>query len=86
MKDIIKLREEIDAIDTQLIQLIKKRIVVMKEIGEVKKQEKKPIRDYVREEEKLSKLTTQAKALSIPESILHHIWKVFFSSSEDIEK
>jgi monofunctional chorismate mutase len=56
MKSINSLREEIDSIDNKILNLIKKRALISKEIGKLKKLSKTPIKDKNREKEILKKL------------------------------
>ena len=83
MNDLNSLREKIDIIDKELLSLFEKRIEVMKEVGEVKKELGRPIRDPQREEEKIKLLLSQT---TLPEEVVKRIWAVFFESSEEIEK
>ncbi len=83
MNDLNSLRKKIDIIDKELLLLFEKRVEVMKEVGEVKKELGRPIRDLQREEEKIRSLLSQT---SLPEEVVKRIWTVFFESSEEIEK
>jgi len=86
MQDIKHLRTLIDQIDDSLLDGIKKRITVMKQIGEVKKNIKKETRDEDREGEKKEHLKQKARELGIPENIITSIWQIFFEESVEIEK
>lgn len=81
-----ELRNTIDTIDKQLLELLHKRIEIMKQIGTEKKQLQLPIRDQHREKEKLSSMQKQAKTLDLPLPLITNIWKIFFEISEEIEK
>jgi chorismate mutase len=83
MKD---LRKQIDTIDDELLQLLQKRVVVMKKVGEAKKFLQQPIRDEQREKEKLAEVEEKANLLQIPDALVVNIWKLFFEISEEIEK
>lgn len=86
MNKLDELRNQIDEIDNQLLDLLSKRITIMEQIGDEKKALHMPIRDQVRENEKLAAMQDQAKELHIPESLVKQIWKLFFEVSEEIEK
>lgn len=51
MKDLQKLRVEIDEIDRELVKLLEKRMNISLKIGEYKKEKKIDIRDMGREEQ-----------------------------------
>jgi chorismate mutase len=86
MNELEDLRKEIDAIDNHLLEIIQKRLIIMKQTGEAKKKIGKPVRDEKREQEIISLLEEKAKELGIPIQIIQGIWKVFFEASIDIEK
>jgi len=81
-----ELRKEIDSVDEKILILLKTRLLLMKKIGEEKKNEVKPIRDPQREEEKIQDVQQQAHILNIPTKLVRDIWKLFFEISEEIEK
>ncbi len=85
-KQLQDLRNQIDTIDTALLELLQKRIIVMEKIGNEKKLLQKPIRDEKREKQKLLAMEQKAKKLTIPERLVKVIWKLFFDISEEIEK
>ncbi|MDD6058070.1 MAG: prephenate dehydratase [Clostridiales bacterium] len=60
MKDLIRLREEIDAIDTQIVELYQKRMELSVGVAEYKIKTGKKVFDKEREEEKLEKLSKLA--------------------------
>jgi chorismate mutase len=80
------LRKQIDTIDDELLQLLQKRVAVMKKVGEAKKSLQQPIRDEQREKEKLAEVEGKANLLQIPNELVINIWKLFFEISEEIEK
>lgn len=86
MNELEDLRAEIDGIDKHLLEIIKKRLIVMKQTGDAKKRAGKSIRDEKREKEKITKLEQEAKELGIPTKIIMEIWQVFFENSIEIEK
>lgn len=86
MNNLEELRKHIDAIDTEILQLLQKRITIMQQIGEEKKVLHKPIRDFEREQQQLSVLEEKAATLHIPKILVRNIWKLFFETSEEIER
>ncbi len=65
MERIRALREEIDNIDTQVLQLLKQRVELCRAIGATKREHGIPIRDAKREEEKLADLMNKARRLEL---------------------
>lgn len=86
MPTIEELRNQIDQIDQKLLEVIKERIAVMRQIGEMKKSQNIEIRDFEREDTKIAMLKQQAAELNIPENIILAVWNVFFENSLEIEK
>ncbi len=86
MPTIEELRNQIDQIDEKLLKVIKERIAIMRQIGEMKKSQNIEIRDFDREDSKVAMLKKQAKELNIPENIIMAVWNVFFENSLEIEK
>lgn len=81
-----ELRAQINKIDQKLLEAIKERIVVMQQIGEMKKSQNIDVRDFEREDSKIAMLKKQAQELNIPENIIMAVWNVFFENSLEIEK
>ncbi len=65
MEKIRVLREEIDAIDTKILHLLKQRVEVCKNIGETKRGHGISIRDSKREDEQIAHLVKTAKMLDL---------------------
>lgn len=60
MKDIVKLREEINEIDRELVGLFKKRMAVAAEVAEFKRENSMPVYDAERERLLLEKISSMA--------------------------
>ena len=86
MDELTSLRQQIDQIDTDILQLLEKRIALMKSVGKAKKEIGIEIRDPQREEEKMAMLEKKAEELQIPLELLHTIWQEMFHLSDEIEK
>jgi chorismate mutase-like protein len=83
---LIKYRDEIDTIDNELLTLFAKRFIVVKNIGEYKKEKGLPIIDKTREEAKLQSLYEKAKAFAIDEAFIKKIWQTLFEKAYTLEK
>lgn len=86
MDDLSKLREEIDAVDNQLLQLLKKRIEIVKRVGDLKKKTGQAIVDASREQSIIDKRSEQAKAYGIDRSIVEKVWRTLFQIAYTIEE
>lgn len=71
---LLKLREEIDALDKQLVVLLGRRLRIAKEIARIKKREKLPIFDPVREKELKARLQEFARAEGLSASIIEELF------------
>ena len=58
--DLLILRDQIDAIDKQIVELYEKRVDVCKEVAEYKIETGKKVFDKVREAEKIEKVKAMA--------------------------
>ncbi len=84
--NLAKLRSDIDALDNELLQLVKRRLEIMKKIGDFKKSGGFEIRDFPREKTVVEALEKKADEQNIPKTIIKKIWHIFFSFSEEIEQ
>lgn len=86
MKTLLELRETIDTIDNNVLELIAQRRAIVQEVGEFKKTDNIAIKDSLREKEKLNQLEKTGETLSIPKTLIENIWKVLFNDAYEIEK
>ena len=59
--DLKELRNQIDAVDVQLVSLLRERLELSKQVAESKIQSGKPIYDHDREQEKLDSLAKESE-------------------------
>ena len=59
-EELERLREEIDRVDAELVELLNKRLQLVDEIGALKRGQGLPVRDRAREEELLAHIRAQA--------------------------
>jgi len=76
------LRQEIDAINAQIIALFAKRLDVARKIAEVKKQEDLPVHDPKREEEQLNILRKMASQHGVSPAVIEEIFALFVDYSK----
>jgi len=86
MDQLKKLRNEVDAIDDELIALVEARIGVVKKIRDIKKRNNFNIKDNEREEALLQELIKRGESKGIDKRIIIKIWKALFELSYQIER
>lgn len=78
MNEIEGLREEIDKVDREIVQLLNKRIELVLHIGELKNRDELAVEDLEREKEILSKLCGD----KLDGEFLRNIYEVIFRYSK----
>ena len=84
-KRILELRQKIDTLDEEIIQLLKKRMGISKEVGKLKEKLDIPVEDMGREQEIIDRLTQQA-GRNLSEEQLIRIFTAVFKSSKQIQR
>ena len=84
-KRILELRQQIDAIDEEVIRLLKKRMGISKEVGKLKEELHIPVEDKGREEDIIHRLTQQV-GQNLTEEQLIRIFTAVFKSSKQVQK
>lgn len=79
------LRKLIDEIDNQLLDLIKSRMDIVVEIGNVKKDNNVEVVDEKREQEIYDRLVSKAKEKGVKPEIMKKVWKSLLEISYEIE-
>ena len=85
MKDLNSLRNKIDKIDNEIIDLLNDRFDIVKEIGEYKKENNIPVEDKTREEIILQILDTKLSDSPYKKEI-KNIYKELFTQSKNKQK
>lgn len=85
MDQINNLRNLIDTIDEQLLELINSRADLVKEIGEIKKRNNLSIIDKNREAEIFEKIVSKAREKGLDENAVKKIWENLIDISYKIE-
>ena len=81
----MQLRQKIDDFDEEIIQLLKKRMRISKEVGKLKEELHIPIEDLTREKEIIKRLTRQA-GRNLSEEQLIRIFTAVFKSSKLVQE
>tara|TARA_Y100001970_G_C14145095_1_gene809387 strand:+ start:552 stop:812 length:261 start_codon:yes stop_codon:yes gene_type:complete len=84
-KRILQLRKQIDDLDEEIISLLKKRMSISKNVGELKERLDIPVEDKNREKEIIDRLTKQA-GKNLSEEQLIRIFTAVFKSSKQIQE
>ncbi len=79
-------RDEIDKIDQEILNLLKKRFDIVSKIGQLKKKQKTIITDHSREKEIFAKLNESALKLKIDRKFIHKIFRIIILQSKKIQK
>lgn len=85
MSTIKDLRTIIDKIDDQILDLLKSRIDVVLEIGEVKKQNNSEVVDEEREKQIYDRLVKKAAEKGIKPEAVRKVWKSLLEISYEVE-
>lgn len=86
MKTLKKIRLDIDKIDYQIIQLIKRRNQMVKKAGEFKRANNLPTKDLYREKEILLDRINKGQSQKISSELVKKIWQIFFKESYKLEQ
>lgn len=81
-----KLRKEIDGIDESLLDLLAKRIALVREVGELKKEHGVAPLDETRWKKLLSEKLTKAKILNLSESFVEKLYALIHEHALDVQK
>ena len=80
-KRILALREKIDTLDEEIIQLLKKRMRISREVGKLKEKLDIPVEDKNRENEIIDRLVHQTGRNLSEEQLIRIFTAVFKSAS-----
>jgi chorismate mutase / prephenate dehydrogenase len=84
--ELTKIRKEIDEIDNELINMISKRINLIPQVAEIKKQNNIPRYIPERETKMLENRRDKAKSLNINPDLIEDIFKGLIKESHEIEE
>ena len=85
MDEITNLRNLIDSVDNQILELINSRVQLVKEIGKLKKEKGIEVIDKNREQQIFNSLLEQAKSKGLDEDTIKKVWKNLIDLSYKIE-
>ena len=79
------LRKEIDTIDTTLLETLQKRFIVVKKIGEIKKEKALSVVDTKRWDTVMTTCIEKAYTLGLPEDVVKKIYTIIHRYAISIE-
>lgn len=85
MDEIKNLRNLIDTVDSQILELINSRVDLVKEIGDLKKEKNIEIVDKKREQQIFDVILKQAKEKGLDETAVKKIWENLIELSYKVE-
>jgi chorismate mutase len=85
MDQLKDLRQIIDSVDDQILELVSSRAQLVKEIGRIKKEKSLEILDKQREAEIYDRLLNKAKEKDIDPEAVKKIWKALIDLSYKVE-
>ena len=86
IEEIEKLREKIDSLDDQLLQLLKRRLSISEQIGIIKSVNHINIFDSQREELLFSSLEKKCKDLNMDKEFVLNLWRLIINQSHLLQK
>jgi chorismate mutase len=85
-KTLEDLRKEIHAIDDELVKVLAKRMIVVREIGKFKKENNISVLDEKRWQEVLQGVLEHAKEHTISQNLVKNIYEEIHKAALEIEK
>jgi chorismate mutase len=79
-------RKEIDKIDDQILQLLEKRLTIVKQIADLKNQKNLPIRDTKREAVILENIVVKAEKLGLDPKLAKRFFRTVINLSVEVEQ
>ena len=79
------LRAMIDAVDRDILQLCARRMALVSEIAEFKREHEVPIRDLPRERQVLADRCQRATELALPPSVVEGVFRLLLVASRDLQ-
>lgn len=79
--DLTELRDRLNALDAQMIDLVAERLAVVERIGELKRSEHRPTRDFAREKQVIEQARARASAQGVPPALADGIMRLLIHSS-----
>jgi chorismate mutase len=86
MSELKQLRQKIDALDDQILQLLAQRAKVCRGIGAAKKQQGAPIRDVDRENEVYQRVKAKAASLGLDSMQVEQVYREIVNMCSSVQE
>ena len=86
MDDIETLREKVNAVDDQILRDLAQRIKICRAIGELKKQQSKPVHDISRETEVFRRVRDRAELLKLDPVSVERLYREIVNMCSSVQQ
>jgi chorismate mutase len=86
MEDIAVLREKVDAVDEQILRDLVQRVKICRAIGDLKKQQCKPVHDIHRETEVIKRVRERAEMLKLDPEKIERIYREIVNMCSSVQQ
>jgi len=86
MDDMSTLREKVNAVDDQILRDIAQRVKICRAIGELKKQQSKPIHDISRETEVFKRVKERAELFKIDPAKVELLYREIVNMCSSVQE
>ena len=86
MDDIETLREKIDVVDDQILRDIAQRVKICRAIGELKKQQGKPVHDISRETEVFKRAKERAELIKLDPVKIERLYREIVNMCSSVQE
>jgi chorismate mutase len=86
MDEIANIREKVDAIDVQILRDIAARVKLCRAIGDLKKQQGKPVHDVNRENEVFKRIKERALLFKVDPVITERIYREIVNMCSSVQE
>ena len=83
--ELLELRDQIDAIDADLLTTLSRRTELVAQVARVKKRYRVPIRDRTREAEILKDRRARSATLGLPHQVIENLYRVLLTASREYQ-
>jgi chorismate mutase len=86
MDEIAALREKVDAVDDQILRDIVQRVKICRAIGELKKQQGKPVHDVSREIQVFQRIKERAELLKLDPVLTERVYREIVNMCSNVQQ
>ncbi len=86
MDDLATLREKVDVVDDQILRTIRERVKICQAIGELKKQQGKPVQDLSREIEVFKRVKERAELYKLDPIKIERMYREIVNMCSSVQE